>query len=239
VWSQLATHYKSNPKIIFGLMNEPHDMPNLQTWANSVQAAVNAIRAAGATSQYILLPGSTYASAGTLPTEAGPYLLKVTDPAGGVSKLLFDVHKYLDSDQSGTHPECVMDNVSVFQTLYNWLQTNNRRALLSETGGGNTQSCYTYLKSELSFIKSHSDRFVGFTAWSAGAFDTCKLPFAVSRLDAPLNWTARSVHPHADAELGRLRPAAVHQRHQAEPLRLETGIGLRLDVVLHQPLTLV
>jgi endoglucanase len=172
IWSQLAAHYKGNSKIIFGIMNEPHDIPSLQSWADSVQAAVNAIRAAGATSQYILIPGSSYSSAQTLPTEAGPYLLKVTDPAGGVSKLIFDVHKYLDSDNSGTHADCVTDNVSVLQTLYSWLQTNGRQALLSETGGGNTQSCFTDLNSELSFVKSHSDRIVGFTAWSAGAFDT-------------------------------------------------------------------
>lgn len=38
-------------------MNEPHDIPSIPTWANSVQAAVNAIRAAGATSQFILMPG--------------------------------------------------------------------------------------------------------------------------------------------------------------------------------------
>lgn len=74
----------------FGVMNEPHDIPNLQTWADSVQAAVNAIRAAGATSQLILIPGSSYSSAQTLPTEAGPYLLLVTDPAGGTDKLIFD-----------------------------------------------------------------------------------------------------------------------------------------------------
>ena len=71
-------------------MNEPHDIPNLQSWADSVQAAVNAIRAAGATSQVILIPGSSYSSAQALPTEAGPYLLKVTDPIGGTAKLLFD-----------------------------------------------------------------------------------------------------------------------------------------------------
>lgn len=71
-------------------MNEPHDIPNLQSWADSVQAAVNAIRAAGATSQTLLIPGSSYSSAQALPTEAGPYLLTVTDPAGGTSKLVFD-----------------------------------------------------------------------------------------------------------------------------------------------------
>jgi hypothetical protein len=38
-------------------MNEPHDVPNISTWVTSVQTVVNAIRAAGATDQYILMPG--------------------------------------------------------------------------------------------------------------------------------------------------------------------------------------
>ncbi|THH09186.1 hypothetical protein EW145_g2190 [Phellinidium pouzarii] len=172
LWSQLATQYAENSRIIFGVMNEPHDLPSLSLWAESVQAAVTAIRAAGATSQVILIPGSSYSSAQTLPTEAGPYLLNVTDPIGGTSKLLFDVHKYLDSDNSGTHADCVTDNVSVFQTLIAWLQANgNRQALLSETGGGNTASCETDLDTQLAFIKANSDSIVGFSIWAAGAFD--------------------------------------------------------------------
>lgn len=110
-------------------MNEPHDLNSLPPWIDSVQAAVNAIRAAGATSQLILMPGSSWSSAEALPTEAGPLLLKVTDPAGGTSKLLFDgkiaqyeplstltrhiVHKYLDSDNSGTHAECTTVSMCV------------------------------------------------------------------------------------------------------------------------------
>ncbi|KAF9015554.1 endoglucanase [Cyathus striatus] len=173
IWSQLAAKYKDNPKIIFGVMNEPHDIPSISTWATSVQAAVNAIRAAGATSQYILLPGSSWSSAQALPTEAGPYLVKVTDPAGGTEKLIFDVHKYLDSDNSGTHADCVTSNVDVLQTLVNFLKANgNRQAILSETGGGNTSSCFTNLNAELAFVKANSDTLAGFTVWSAGAFDT-------------------------------------------------------------------
>ncbi|KAF8898927.1 endoglucanase [Infundibulicybe gibba] len=173
LWSQLAAKYKSNSKIIFGVMNEPHDLQSVSTWANSVQAAVNAIRAAGATSQYILLPGSSWSSAQALPTEAGPYLLKVTDPAGGTSKLIFDVHKYLDSDNSGTHLDCTTNNIDVLTTLVNWLKANgNRQALLSETGGGNTSSCETDLGAELAFVKANYPSLVGFTVWSAGAFDT-------------------------------------------------------------------
>ncbi|KAI0068283.1 endoglucanase [Artomyces pyxidatus] len=173
IWSQLAAHYANQPRIIFGVMNEPHDIPSLSEWAASVQAAVNAIRAAGATSQFILIPGSSYSSAATLPTEAGPYLLTVTDPAGGTSKLLFDVHKYLDSDNSGTHAECVTNNVAVLTTLVSWLQSNgNRQAILSETGGGNTASCETDLGQELAYIQANSKSIVGFSIWAAGAFDT-------------------------------------------------------------------
>ncbi|KAF8161682.1 endoglucanase [Crassisporium funariophilum] len=173
LWSQIATKYKGNAKIIFGIMNEPHDVPNISTWVTSVQAVVTAIRAAGANTQFILIPGSSWSSAEALPTEAGPLLLGVTDPAGGKNKLIFDVHKYLDSDNSGTHPDCTTDNVSVMQTLVNWLKANgNRQALLSETGGGNTASCITALKAELAFVKANSASITGFTVWSAGAFDT-------------------------------------------------------------------
>jgi endoglucanase len=71
-------------------MNEPHDL-DVPTWANTVQLTVNAIRAAGATQNILLLPGSSYTSAQSFPTEAGPYLLKVTDPGNtDVSKLVFD-----------------------------------------------------------------------------------------------------------------------------------------------------
>jgi len=192
LWSQLAAHYKSQPNVIFGIMNEPHDLISLSDWAGSVQAAVTAIRAAGATSQLILIPGSSYASAQTLPTEAGPYLLKVVDSDGTTSKLIFDVHKYLDSDNSGTHPDCVTDNTAVLQTLVTWLQQNgNRQALLSETGGGNTASCETDLNTELAFVKAHSSSIIGFSVWAAGSFDTTYTltvtPFA-NGTDQPL-WT--------------------------------------------------
>ncbi|EIN14752.1 hypothetical protein PUNSTDRAFT_154759 [Punctularia strigosozonata HHB-11173 SS5] len=173
LWSLLAAHYASQSHVIFGVMNEPHDVPDLGAWATSVQAAVNAIRSAGATSQAILIPGSSWASAQALPTEAGPYLLKVTDPIGGTSKLLFDVHKYLDSDNSGTHADCVTNNVDVLTTLVNWLQQNgNRQAILSETGGGNTASCETDLGQELAYVKQAFPTLVGFSVWAAGAFDS-------------------------------------------------------------------
>jgi endoglucanase len=64
------------------------------------------------------------------------------------------VHKYLDSDNSGTHAECVTDNISgAFAPLATYLRTNNRQALNSETGGGNVASCEQYLCSQIAYLK--------------------------------------------------------------------------------------
>lgn len=139
---------------------------------------VTAIRGV-AKKQMILLPGNDWTSAKMMPTKSGPALLKVKNPDGSVDGLIIDVHsasyppqprksrvedvfdpsdpaslEYLDSDNSGTHTECVTDNVSdAFQPLATWLKANNRQAILSETGGGNTDSCKKYLCQQLKFLK--------------------------------------------------------------------------------------
>ncbi|KAJ4399445.1 hypothetical protein N0V91_009454 [Didymella pomorum] len=171
VWSKIAAKYKSEKNIAFGLMNEPHDL-TMTTWATSVQAAVTAIRKAGATSQYLLLPGTDYTSAGTFVQNSGPALLTVKDSDGSTSKLIFDVHRYLDSDNSGTHAECTTDHVSdSFTPLASWLRTNGRKAIVSEIGGGNTASCEQYVCAALASINKNSDVYLGYTGWSAGKFD--------------------------------------------------------------------
>ncbi|TCD59883.1 Manganese dependent endoglucanase Eg5A [Steccherinum ochraceum] len=171
LWTQLAAKYGNSQRVIFGIMNEPHDIPSVATWVDTVQQTVNAIRAAGA-QNFLLLPGSSWASAQAFPTEAGPLLVKVTDPLGSTDKLIFDVHKYLDSDNSGTHPDCTTDNVDVLTTLVSFLTANgNRQAILSETGGGNTASCEQLLGNELAFVKNNYPSLAGFAVWAAGAFD--------------------------------------------------------------------
>lgn len=90
----MAQKYGSQERVIFGIMNEPHDIPSVSTWVDTVQQTVNAIRQAGATN-FLLLPGSSWASAQAFPTEAGPGLVKVTDPLGGTDKLIFDGMSFL------------------------------------------------------------------------------------------------------------------------------------------------
>lgn len=50
LWTQLAAKYKGSERVVFGLMNEPHDV-DIARWAVTVQALVTAIRNAGATAQ--------------------------------------------------------------------------------------------------------------------------------------------------------------------------------------------
>ncbi|KIO31992.1 glycoside hydrolase family 5 protein, partial [Tulasnella calospora MUT 4182] len=172
VWTQIATKYASQSRVVFGVMNEPHDVPDINIWAATVQAVVTAIRNAGATSQMILLPGNNWTSAQTFVSSGSAAALsQVKNPDGSIKNLIFDVHKYLDVDNSGTHVECTTDNIqSSFLPLAQWLRCNGRQAFLSETGGGNVQSCVTYMCAQLSFIKHNSDVFLGYTGWSAGAF---------------------------------------------------------------------
>jgi endoglucanase len=172
VWSQIATKYKGNDKIAFGLMNEPHDV-TIDTWATSVQAAVTAIRKAGATSNKILLPGNewTHASA-YISNGSGAALSKVKNLDGSTTNLIFDVHQYLDSDGSGTHTTCTTNNVEAFNTLGAWLRTNKRQAILTETGGSDDSSCLTMLCEQFDAMNKYSDVYLGWTGWSAGMFAT-------------------------------------------------------------------
>ena len=135
---------------------------------------MTAIRKAGATSQKILLPGTDYTSAANyIENGSATALGKVTNLDGSTTNLIFDVHQYLDSDNSGTHATCTHNNVAAFQTLGDSLRTNSRKAILTETGGGATDSsCLTMVCQELQALNSYSDVFLGWTGWAAGMFDT-------------------------------------------------------------------
>ncbi|PYH79016.1 cellulase-domain-containing protein [Aspergillus uvarum CBS 121591] len=172
VWWQLAANYASKSKLIFGVMNEPHDL-DVISWATSVQEAVTSIRNASATSQIILLPGTSYTSVGGFISDGSASALSaVKNPDGSTTNLIFDVHQYLDSDGSGTSTTCTTNGVSNLGTLATWLRSNGRQAFLTETGGGSTSSCYTDLCAELDWMNDNSDVFLGWIGWAAGSFAT-------------------------------------------------------------------
>ncbi|TFY57763.1 hypothetical protein EVG20_g8415 [Dentipellis fragilis] len=173
LWAGIAAKYANEEKIIFGVMNEPHDIPDINAWATSVQAAVTAIRNAGATSQLILLPGNDYTSAAQfISNGSAAALSKVTNPDGSITGLIFDVHKYLDSDNSGTHPDCATNNIDeAWEPLAQYLRQNGRQAFNTETGGGNVADCVPFMQQQIAYQAANSDVFLGYVGWAAGNFD--------------------------------------------------------------------
>ena len=89
-WQNLAAHFQSNTNAIFDTNNEYHDMDQALV-LNLNQAAINGIRAAGATSQYIFVEGNGYTGAYSWNTT-NDNLKALTDPQ---NMLIYEMHQYL------------------------------------------------------------------------------------------------------------------------------------------------
>jgi endoglucanase len=154
-WGQLASHYADDDKIIFELMNEPHDL-DVATWAETCQKAVTAIRKAGASFQVILLSGTDFDSAATLVSSgSADALLAITNPDGSTDNLVLDIHKYLDEDNSGTHAKCTTDNVEALASVADYLREKGRKGLISETGASDDASVSPTIASLNQALRNH------------------------------------------------------------------------------------
>jgi hypothetical protein len=70
-WTTVAKRYAANDHVIFDTNNEYHDMDNTLVYDLN-QAAIDGIRAAGATSQYIFVEGNSWTGAWTWVTSTNP-----------------------------------------------------------------------------------------------------------------------------------------------------------------------
>jgi endoglucanase len=170
LWSKLATLFKDNPKVVFGLMNEPNGMTT-ELWLADANAAIAAIRQTGATN-VITVPGNGYTGAhswttGGYGTPNSTVMLGVVDPA---KNFIYEVHQYLDEDSSGTHDTCdaAPAGAQSLMAFTAWAKTNGVRAMLGEFGAANNATCLTDLDGFLGYIDQNRDVFAGWTYWSAG-----------------------------------------------------------------------
>ncbi|PRP77243.1 endoglucanase (endo-1,4-beta-glucanase) (cellulase) [Planoprotostelium fungivorum] len=169
-WKSLASRYASNQRVIFGLMNEPHDVKT-EVVRTAMQAGIDGIRSANA-NQLILVPGNAWTGAHSwfdnwYGTPNSQVMLNITDP---INNFAYDIHQYFDSDNSGTHTDCRMDwNTSkVFGPLTQWLRQNKARAFLSEFGFAQNTNCYSIANDTLNAIEAGGDVWIGWTYWAAG-----------------------------------------------------------------------
>lgn len=119
-WGELAKRFADNEKVIFGLMNEPHDMATSLVLKNN-QAAIDAIRAANA-SNLIILPGNSWTGGHAWTQGSDPNSAIIHQFKDPLNNTAIDIHEYLDVDFSGTHSECVSDPAANLKDVTNWLK---------------------------------------------------------------------------------------------------------------------
>jgi len=170
-WTELASRFVSNPKVVFGINNEPHDMATSLILEND-QAAINGIRSTGAT-QLILAPGNGFTGGhswtqvtGENDDPSSEWLFMLVDPLNNTA---IDIHEYLDEDFSGTHETCTQPGPSNLAALTSWLQEFNLKAVVSEFGGSNDPTCLELLPQLIQYL-SENDVYIGWSAWAAGPF---------------------------------------------------------------------
>jgi endoglucanase len=168
-WGEMANRFKDNERVAFGVMNEPHDMPTQLVFENN-QAAVDAIRATGATN-LILVPGNNWSGGHSWTQNWGGDLLPNSEFMGNIkdpaNNWVLDIHEYLDTDYSGTLPVCVNSFEENMAELTSWLREKGLKAMVTEFGGSDSEECRSMLEGALEYMESNPE-YIGWTAWAAG-----------------------------------------------------------------------
>lgn len=170
LWSRLAKEFANQEGIVFGLMNEPHDIA-ARTWLDAANQAIAAIRKTGA-DNLVLVPGTSWTGAHSWFSDTNDgnnaaTMIKVVDPDDNFA---FEFHQYLDSNFSGTHAECSRadDAVDALRHITDWLKQNGKRGFLGEFGGSKEQACLTGLTNMVDYVNSEKDVWTGWTYWAGG-----------------------------------------------------------------------
>jgi endoglucanase len=185
-WSKVATNFKDNGLVSYGLVNEPNNMSTM-TWFSAAQAAITAIRATGSR-QRIFVPGNGYTAASgwtsnyydTDPTNPVSNAYGWLHANGGqpifdpLNNIVAEVHTYLDSSEGGladdiTAITAARDHVSV---ALNEATAHGYKIYLGEIGiyAGNPNA-YAAWADFVSYFNANQGPLMGFTWWAGGMPD--------------------------------------------------------------------
>ena len=169
LWRRLAEQYKDNARVIFGLMNEPRDMPTEQ-WVAAANAATVAIRNTGATN-LILVPGNAWSGAHSwfedwYGTANAIAILAYHDPGNNYA---IEAHQYFDKGYAGVMAACVTSDGGQLLTKFTaWLAANNNRGFLGEFAGADNPTCRQAVEGALQHLEDNKKYWIGWTWWAAG-----------------------------------------------------------------------
>jgi endoglucanase len=172
LWGKIASRYKDNNLVAFGLMNEPKGLQT-ETWLQAVNMAIAQIRRTGA-KNLILVPGNGWSSArswviGNYGTPNSETMLGVADPE---NNYVYEVHQYFNSDFTGTRADCISVDIGVttLTPFTEWARKHHKRGFLGEFGVGSDRVCLNALERVLRFLNENSDVWLGWAYWAAGTW---------------------------------------------------------------------
>lgn len=235
LWTQLATVFKTNPNVMFGIMNEPTNIPTL-TWFTAAQKIINAIRAQGA-NQKICMPGNYFSGAGSWTYTGSMYDTGTTkrsnaygwENANGTGKPLVDpamntcvqVHLYFDQNSGGGDNTIANDAIGATRLadVVTWARKRGLQVMVGEIGlsAANAIAPATWQKT-VDYMKANSDVIIGYQFWAYGPptwwgsyrFTLCpKSNYTVDSAQMNLIEASLADDPTSNAELEALRAQVV------------------------------
>ncbi len=164
-WGRMGERYRQHSLVWYGLMNEPHDMPP-QLNLDMQNAAVSAIRSAGARSK-VLFSGIAWTGGHSwLSSGNAQVMLGVNDPVGNFG---FDIHQYLNRGYGGgVGPVMPGSGSQSLIGVTNWARQNGMKLFVGEFGCGPAPEFMKELTDLLNFITANPDVFVGATYFAGG-----------------------------------------------------------------------
>ncbi len=186
-WVKIATRYLNNPKVWFGLMNEPNGGSNGPWDCRMIfQTVVNAIRGRTGSLAKILVPGTAYCSAANwVANGQGDAYTDFYDPANNFA---FEPHCYVDSDASGTVGTCVIGTQNRINDITTWARSNSFKLWIGEVAGGDPSvsgqsSCNTVMSALYTNVKNNKDVWLGYSCWGYGKRWPSTYPFYMNPVD--------------------------------------------------------
>ncbi len=171
-WKRLAEQFGQDDGVMFGLMNEPHDMPAGE-WLRAANAAIGAIRRVSRLN-LILVPGTAWTGAHSwfdswYGGANAPVMLGVKDPA---NHFAFEFHQYFDEDFSGRKDSCsrAADAFAAVAKVSAWLRQNKQQGFLGEFGVTREPACIEVAAEMAAAIDRDRDVWLGWAYWAAGDF---------------------------------------------------------------------
>ncbi len=152
-WRRLATRFRSEKDVIFGLMNEPKS--SIPKWAETAQAAIDAVRATGACN-LALIPGANWTGAhswnAVIDGASNAQAIGAVKDSGPHA---IEFHQYLDHDSSGEHGDCRKpeETVAALSVATDWLRKTRKKGFLGEFGAGPGAQCQAGLDAMLAHMR--------------------------------------------------------------------------------------